>query len=160
MPTLVPVEEIETLGAGQIAKRTIQVRFHHHLLPLKLTVLCNDKTIPVKLRPDIGYFVKPLPMDLDTFIIKESRLPGMFEYERRSVTTIVFIIIVPFFFLLPYISRVLNEEQLCGWGKLPHLQVALFLSVLLVYHHKGPRNIFSNILKCSFQVWVFVNLWN
>lgn len=79
------MEAISSLEPGQTAKRIIQVRFHHHLLPLKLALFCNDKKLPVKLRPDIGYFVKPLPMDIETFIEKESRLPGMFEYVRRSV---------------------------------------------------------------------------
>lgn len=37
----------------------------------------------MKLRPDIGYFVKPLPMEINMFSIKESQLPGMFEYIRR-----------------------------------------------------------------------------
>lgn len=86
VPTIVPMEEIISLEPGQITNRILQVRFHHHLLPLKLTLSCNGKKIPVKLRPDIGYFIKPLPMDMETFIYKESRLPGMFEYARRLVT--------------------------------------------------------------------------
>ncbi|KAG9151491.1 hypothetical protein Leryth_015107 [Lithospermum erythrorhizon] len=85
VPTLVPMEEILELGPGHITKRMLQVRFHHHLLPLKLVLLCNGKKHPVKLRPDIGYFVKPLPMDADMFVHKESQLPGMFEYKRRCI---------------------------------------------------------------------------
>ncbi|MBA0878762.1 hypothetical protein Goshw_011885 [Gossypium schwendimanii] len=38
---------------------------------------------PVKLRSNIGYFVKPRQMDVEAFTDKESRLPGMFEYSRR-----------------------------------------------------------------------------
>ncbi|KAL3365466.1 hypothetical protein AABB24_010546 [Solanum stoloniferum] len=83
VPTLVPMEEITKLERGQVMQRTLQVRFHHHLLPLKLLLWCNGKKYPVKLRPDIGYFVKPLPMEIDMFSIKESQLPGMFEYIRR-----------------------------------------------------------------------------
>ncbi|MCD9644439.1 hypothetical protein HAX54_032653 [Datura stramonium] len=83
VPTLVPMEEIAKLERGQVMQRTLQVRFHHHLLPLKLLLWCNGKKYPVKLRPDIGYFVKPLSMEIDTFSIKESQLPGMFEYIRR-----------------------------------------------------------------------------
>ncbi|KAG5599420.1 hypothetical protein H5410_030790 [Solanum commersonii] len=83
VPTLVPMEEITKLERGQVMQRTLQVQFHHHLLPLKLLLWCNGKKYPVKLRPDIGYFVKPLPMEIDMFSIKESQLPGMFEYIRR-----------------------------------------------------------------------------
>ncbi|XP_060175442.1 AP3-complex subunit beta-A isoform X1 [Lycium barbarum] len=83
VPTLVPMEKIAKLEQGQVTQRTLQVRFHHHLLPLKLLLWCNDKKYPVKLRPDIGYFVKPLPMEIDVFSVKESQLPGMFEYLRR-----------------------------------------------------------------------------
>lgn len=80
---LASVEEITSLESGQTMTRVIQVRFHHHLLPLKLTLYCNGKRHPVKLRPDIGYFVRALPLDVDAFTIKESHLRGMFECTRR-----------------------------------------------------------------------------
>lgn len=83
VPTLVPMERIDSLEPGQTIKRILHVRFHHHLLPLKLSLWCNGKKHAVKLRPDIGYFVKPLPMDIAAFRNKESQLRGMFEYERR-----------------------------------------------------------------------------
>ncbi|CAL8125514.1 unnamed protein product [Prunus armeniaca] len=86
-PNLVSVEEIASLEPGQAMTRTIQVRFHHHLLPLKLTLYCNGKRHPVKLRPDIGYFVKALPMDVEAFTKKESHLRGMFECVRRCTFT-------------------------------------------------------------------------
>jgi AP-3 complex subunit beta len=95
------MEEITYLEPGQTAKRIIQVHFHHHLLPLKLALFCNGNNLPVKLRPDIGYFVKPLPMDIEAFTDKESRLPGMFEYVRRSVTILNSIILF-FFFSIGY----------------------------------------------------------
>ncbi|KAJ6717904.1 AP-3 COMPLEX SUBUNIT BETA [Salix purpurea] len=82
VPTLVPMEEIASLEPGQTVKKIVYVCFHHHLLPLKLALYCNGKKLSVKLRPDIGYFVKPLPMDFEAFTEKESRLPGMFEYTR------------------------------------------------------------------------------
>ncbi|CAA3030335.1 AP3-complex subunit beta-A [Olea europaea subsp. europaea] len=87
VPTLVPMEEIENLEPGQTMKRILQVRFQHHLLPLKLVLVSNGRKHLVKLRPDIGYFVKPLPMDIEEFSNKESRLPGMFEYTRRCTFT-------------------------------------------------------------------------
>lgn len=90
MPTLVPMEEISLLEPGETAKRVLQVHFHHHLLPLKLLLWCNGKKHPVKLRPDIGYFIKPLSMDVEAFLNKESELPGMFEYTRRSDTIFIF----------------------------------------------------------------------
>ncbi|VAH70270.1 unnamed protein product [Triticum turgidum subsp. durum] len=83
IPTLVPVEEIQSLAPEQTAKMLLQVHFHHHLLPLKLSVLCNGKRHPAKLHPDIAYFVRPLPMDLNAFLCKENQLRGMFEYARR-----------------------------------------------------------------------------
>ncbi|XP_020233939.1 AP3-complex subunit beta-A [Cajanus cajan] len=86
-PALISMEEIPSLEPGQTAKRTLLVRFHHHLLPLKLALFCNDKKFPVKLRPDIGYFVKPLPISIEDFRDKESRLPGMFEYVRSCTFT-------------------------------------------------------------------------
>ncbi|KAK9683311.1 hypothetical protein RND81_10G131100 [Saponaria officinalis] len=83
VPTLVPMEEIDTLEINHLEKRVLHVRFHHHLLPLKLSLRCNGKKYPVKLRPDIGYFIKPLEMDVLAFRSMESQLPGMFEYVRR-----------------------------------------------------------------------------
>lgn len=77
------MEAISSLGPGEIMKRVLHVRFHHHLLPLKLSLQCNGEKYPVKLRPDIGYFIKPLKMDVLDFRNKESQLPGMFEYVRR-----------------------------------------------------------------------------
>ncbi|XP_010531889.1 PREDICTED: AP3-complex subunit beta-A [Tarenaya hassleriana] len=87
VPTLVPMEEINRLDPGERAKGIIQVRFHHHLLPLKLALRYNGKKVPVKLRPDIGYFVKPFSMSVEAFKDTESRLPGMFEYTRRCTFT-------------------------------------------------------------------------
>ncbi|KAB2634397.1 AP3-complex subunit beta-A [Pyrus ussuriensis x Pyrus communis] len=86
-PNLVSVEEITSLDPGQTMTRSIQVRFHHHLLPLKLAIYCNGKRHPIKLRPDIGYFVKALPMDVEVFTNKESQLRGMFECVRRCTFT-------------------------------------------------------------------------
>ncbi|CAN6705053.1 unnamed protein product [Malus baccata var. baccata] len=86
-PNLVSIEEITSLEPGQTMTRSIQVHFHHHLLPLKLTLYCNGKKHPIKLRPDIGYFVKALPMDVEAFTNKESQLCGMFECVRRCTFT-------------------------------------------------------------------------
>ncbi|CAH8268711.1 unnamed protein product [Arabidopsis lyrata] len=83
VPTLIPMEEISCLEPRQSAKRLIQVRFHHHLLPMRLTLHYNGKEVPVKLRPDLGYLVKPFSMSIEEFLATESRLPGMFEYSRR-----------------------------------------------------------------------------
>ncbi|KAI3731097.1 hypothetical protein L1987_62280 [Smallanthus sonchifolius] len=87
VPDFVPMEKIAILEPGQTIKRVIHVHFHHHLLPMKLILWFNDKKHPVKLRPDIGYFIKPFIMDLDVFSQKESQLPGMFEYTRRCSFT-------------------------------------------------------------------------
>ncbi|KAL3650143.1 hypothetical protein CASFOL_006546 [Castilleja foliolosa] len=81
--TRVSMEDIGSLDPGQTINRELKVRFEHHLLPLKLVLSSNGRKQAVKLRPDIGYFVKPLPMDIETFLKKESQLPGMFEYTRN-----------------------------------------------------------------------------
>nr|XP_029150227.1 AP3-complex subunit beta-A isoform X2 [Arachis hypogaea] len=86
-PAMVSMEDIPSLEPGQTENRTLLVRFHHHLLPLKLALFCNDTKFPVKLKPDIGYFVKPLPISIEAFRDKESHLPGMFEYIRSCTFT-------------------------------------------------------------------------
>ncbi|KAI3862165.1 hypothetical protein MKW92_045673 [Papaver armeniacum] len=85
VPTLVAGDDIASLQPGQTMKRIFQVHFHHHLLPLSLAICCDGKRLPVKLRPDIGYFVKPLQMNIEAFHLKESQLPGMFEYSRKCI---------------------------------------------------------------------------
>ena len=77
------MEEITSLEPNQSMTRILEVRFQHHLLPLKLALYCNGKKHPVKLWPDIGYFIKAASLDVDAFINKESHLKGMFEYTRR-----------------------------------------------------------------------------
>lgn len=113
IPTLVPMEEINSLEPGDTLKRIMQVHFHHHLLPLKLALLYNGKKVPVKLRPDIGYFVKPLPLDLEAFTDKESHLRGMFEYMRGSV----------------FLSEVYNEKQFINFNLLCwHFHLLILMS--------------------------------
>ncbi|KAI4299566.1 hypothetical protein L6164_033010 [Bauhinia variegata] len=87
VPNLVSMEDIPCLEPGQTAKRSLQVHFHHHLLPVKLALFSDGKKIPVKLRPDIGYFVKPRPMSIEAFRDMESHLRGMFEYTRSCAFT-------------------------------------------------------------------------
>lgn len=79
----VSMENITSLGPDQTVDRILEVQFNHHLLPMKLNLYCNGRKHPVKLHPDVGYFVRPLPMDNIAFTAKESQLPGMFEYMRR-----------------------------------------------------------------------------
>ena len=83
VPTFVSMEDITSLEPDQTITRTFQVRFRHHLLPLKLVLCCNGTKHFVKLWPDIGYFIKALPLDVEDFMNKESQLKGMFEYTRR-----------------------------------------------------------------------------
>ncbi|URE15305.1 Adaptin N terminal region [Musa troglodytarum] len=84
---ILSIEEIASLDPGQRVKIVIQVRFHHHLLPFKLAVLCNGKKYLTKLWPDIGYFLRLLSMSLNALIEKEQQLPGMFEYSKRCTFT-------------------------------------------------------------------------
>ncbi|CAL9105969.1 unnamed protein product [Musa textilis] len=81
---ILSIEEIASLDPGQRVKIVIQVRFHHHLLPFKLAVLCNWKKYLTKLWPDIGYFLRLLSMSLNALIEKEQQLPGMFEYSKSG----------------------------------------------------------------------------
>ncbi|KAJ1695433.1 hypothetical protein LUZ63_012131 [Rhynchospora breviuscula] len=83
IPTLLPMEEIPLLSPNETVKRILQLRFQHHLLPLKLHVLCNGKMYLGKLWPDIAYFLRPLSLDMNSFVEKEKQLPGMFECSRR-----------------------------------------------------------------------------
>ncbi|EPS69832.1 hypothetical protein M569_04928, partial [Genlisea aurea] len=85
--SLVPMDKIDTLAPGQTTSKILQVHFDHHLLPLKLMLRYDGGMLPVKFWPDIGYFVKPLPMDGEAFTDHESRLPGMFECIRRCTFT-------------------------------------------------------------------------
>ncbi|KAA0050321.1 AP3-complex subunit beta-A isoform X1 [Cucumis melo var. makuwa] len=85
--TPVSMENITSLEPDQTINRILEVQFNHHLLPMKLNLYCNGRKHPVKLHPDIGYFVRPLPMDIEAFTAKESQLPGMFEYMRRCTFT-------------------------------------------------------------------------
>ena len=89
---IVPMEEIETLEPTDVAKRVVQVYFHHHLLPLKLVIFSNGNKHPIKLQPDIGYFIKPQAMDLTLFMNLERQLRGMFEYSRRFMISSSFTI--------------------------------------------------------------------
>ncbi|KAG6535754.1 hypothetical protein ZIOFF_000781 [Zingiber officinale] len=83
VPPVLSTEEIASLDPGQRVKKLIEIRFPHHLLPLKLVVTCNGKKFSTKLWPDIGYFLKPLSMNTSAFIDHERQLPGMFEYSKR-----------------------------------------------------------------------------
>ncbi|MBA0571969.1 hypothetical protein Golob_002337 [Gossypium lobatum] len=56
-------------------------------VPTLLTLFYDGEKLPVKLRPNIGYFVKPLQMDVEAFTDKESHLLGMFEYSRSCTFT-------------------------------------------------------------------------
>ncbi|PKA61916.1 AP3-complex subunit beta-A [Apostasia shenzhenica] len=81
-PSIIPIEGISSLDPGQKTERVLQVRFHHHLLPLKIAVLCNGTRHLTKLWPDIGYFIRPLFMNVDAFVEKEHQLRGMFECTK------------------------------------------------------------------------------
>lgn len=85
MPKIIPFEEISMLNPYEKVKKILQVQFHHHLLPTKLVLLCCEKKYMVKLQPDIGYFIKPISLDLKTFKDKEVDLSGVHEYTRRYI---------------------------------------------------------------------------
>jgi hypothetical protein len=161
---MVSMEEITSLEPGQTAKRIIQARFHHHLLPLKLALFCNGKKLPVKLRPDIGYFVRPLTMDIQAFTDKESRLRGMFEYVRRSVTILNPLILI--YFLLCYcLFLVLSRSWVIGFRN-PDVHVNAVFIVLYMAHctigHscRGRSNMFGNTTPAHVHLnaWVIISL--
>ncbi|KAJ8636731.1 hypothetical protein MRB53_010998 [Persea americana] len=78
VPTLIPVEEIASLEPGQQQSKFFRFVFITTCYPaLKLAVFCHGKNYLVKLRPDIGYFIKPLSLVLDVFMDKELQLRGI-----------------------------------------------------------------------------------
>ena len=79
------MEEVASLDPGQTIKKVLQVRFPHHLLPIKLAIFCNAKKHATKLWPEIGYFMRPLSVNLESFADVESQLRGMFKYSKRLV---------------------------------------------------------------------------
>lgn len=125
------MEEISCLEPGQSAKRHIQVRFHHHLLPMRLSLHYNGKKVPVKLRPDLGYLVKPFPIPIEEFLATESRLPGMFEYSRRLqlflfliITSTILIFSNLSWLLVGARSQIMSETQEWRMGKTSFLASA------------------------------------
>ncbi|KAL2622194.1 hypothetical protein R1flu_002399 [Riccia fluitans] len=75
--------DVSELDPGSEAEGSLSVRFRHHSNPIKLSIDCNDKSYSVKLVPQIGALMKPVPMNPETFSSSQARITGMHESARR-----------------------------------------------------------------------------
>ena len=79
-------EDIAELAPGNTIERDLQVVFKHQLTPIKLAVIMNEKTYPVKLIPEVGALLRPLQMTRNEFMAAQSRISGMHESSRRCAS--------------------------------------------------------------------------
>jgi len=80
---VLPFDEIAELAPGNSTERDLEVEFKHQLTPLKLAIVMNGKTYPVKLAPEVGALLRPLQMTRIEFMTAQSRISGMHESSRR-----------------------------------------------------------------------------
>lgn len=85
---LLPFEEILELAPGDTTERDLQIDFRHQLRPIRLAIFVNEKTYPVKLAPEVGALLRPLPMTRPEFVTAQSRISGMHESSRRCASTL------------------------------------------------------------------------
>jgi hypothetical protein len=83
---VVPFEEIAELAPGKTTEGDLQVAFKHQLTPIKLAVIMNEKTYPVKLTPEVGALLRPFQMTRNEFTTAQSRISGMHESSRRCAS--------------------------------------------------------------------------
>lgn len=146
---LIPMEDIDILNPGETTERVLQVHFEHHLLPLKLVLWCDGRKQLVKLRPDIGYFIKPLVMDIEAFLKKESQLPGMFENIRRSVSFKQLIVYRLCIHMLVLVETFKHRVLSTVCGLLLILDVNIFLCI-----YAKQFKLFQKVtrMKCSINI--------
>lgn len=82
---VLPFEEIAELAPGNTTERDLEVEFKHQLTPIKLAIVMNGKTYPVKLAPEVGALLRPSQMTRTEFMTTQSRISGMHEASRRCV---------------------------------------------------------------------------
>lgn len=85
---LLPFEDILELAPGDTTGRDLQIDFRHQLRPMKLAIVVNEKTYPVKLAPEVGALLRPLPMTRAEFVTAQSRISGMHESSRRCASSL------------------------------------------------------------------------
>ena len=85
---LVPFEEIAALAAGNTIERDLQVVSKHQLTPIKLAVIVNEKSYPVKLTLEVGALLRPFQMTQNDFMAAQSRISGMHESSRRCASVL------------------------------------------------------------------------
>lgn len=86
---MLPFEEIAELAPGDTAERDLQVEFKHQLTPIKLAIIMNGKTYPVKLAPEVGALLRPLQMTRIEFMTAQSLISGMHESSRRCALNLI-----------------------------------------------------------------------
>lgn len=86
---MVPNEEIAELGPGSTLEGDLYVDFQHQLTAVKLVVVVNGSSYPVKLSPEVGFLLRPLQLTAKAFSSAESEISGMHESSRRFAVTSV-----------------------------------------------------------------------
>lgn len=74
---------VSDLEPGGKSEGWISVNLRGYLDPIKFSIQCNGKTYPVKLTPETGALIKPLPLSSEDFSASEARISGMHEAQRR-----------------------------------------------------------------------------
>lgn len=86
---MLPFEEIAELAPGNTTEKDLEVEFKHQLTPIKLAIVMNGKTYPVKLAPEVGALLRPLQLTRTEFMTAQSRISGMHESSRRCVLILI-----------------------------------------------------------------------
>ncbi|BBN13883.1 AP-3 complex subunit beta [Marchantia polymorpha subsp. ruderalis] len=76
---------VSGLDPGSKAEGKLVVQFLHHFNPVKLSIVCNDKTYLVKLVLEVGVLIRPVPLSPEAFNSSQSRITGMHESSRRCI---------------------------------------------------------------------------
>eukprot|EP00897_Mesotaenium_endlicherianum_P001195 jgi/Mesen1/11076/ME000099S10514 len=79
LSTLVAPEEIDELGPGQAAEGSLHVDLRHQLKPVRLVVSSHRTASPVKLFPDAGTLLRPLPLTDG-----ECKLTGRLPQKKKT----------------------------------------------------------------------------
>ncbi|KAL3691864.1 hypothetical protein R1sor_005515 [Riccia sorocarpa] len=75
--------DISELDPKSKAEGNLVVHFRQHTNPIKFSIVCNDNSYSVKLVPQIGALMRPVPMRPETFSSSQARITGMHESARR-----------------------------------------------------------------------------
>ncbi|KAG6550527.1 hypothetical protein Mapa_007896 [Marchantia paleacea] len=85
IPVIVSEQVVSELDPGSKAEGKLVVQFRHHFNPIKLSIVCNGKTYLVKLVPEVGVLITPVPLSPEAYNSSQSRITGMHESSRRCM---------------------------------------------------------------------------